>query len=410
MAQKKHHQSDIIISGGGTPGLCLGILLARAGLEVAIIDAAPPAPLKKTADSGRTTALMQSSLNILKAAGFDAPEKFGGKISTMRIIDDSLQGREAQASIFESSSIGLPAFGYNIPASTLRAFLYERAAQQKNITLYCPQKLYDFSIENDSAIARLEDGSLLKSPLIIGADGRKSIVRGLAGIQTREISYGQSALTFIVTHTKSHNHIATEFHRPNGPLALVPLAGDRSSVVWVEKTSRAEELLHLKKQDFTRIFEDQTDGILGKIDLETGPENWPLQSIVANALTAPHVILMAEAAHVMSPITAQGLNLSLRDVAALAEIITDAARAGIALSDSTLLKAYEKRRRLDIESRVAGVDGMMRLVSTHNPALKTMRRSGFKMLDMLAPLKIFATHQGLAPPVDEGRLARGQAL
>ncbi len=401
-------KTDIIINGGGTPGLALALILAEAGLRVAIIDPAKPAALKDTKESGRTTALMRSSLNILNAAGFTKPEDFGGRLQAMRIVDISLKGGKSQESQFPASDIGLKEFGYNIPNSTLRAFLFERAAKHKNIEMRCPDALHGFAIEGGQVMARLNDSKTIKAPLIVGADGRKSVVRTGSNIEVSEKFYGQSAITCIITHSKPHNETATEFHRPAGPLALVPLAGKRSSIVWVEKTEDAQEIIKLRRQDFINVLEERSQGLLGKIDLETNPESWPLSCIKAQRLIAPHAALIAEAAHVISPITAQGLNLSLRDVAALAEILIDGARAGIALSDPALLAQYERRRKLDVDSRVAGVDGMMHLVSTHNPALKILRRTGFKALDMITPAKKIAMQHGLAPSIDEGRLARGE--
>lgn len=410
MAKTKNSTADIIISGGGIAGLTFALLMADLGLDIHVIDPGAPPPLKDASPSGRTIALMQSSLNIIKAAGLNNPEQFGAPLKTMRIIDNSIAGQKEQVSDFESRDIGMDAYGYNIPNNMLRSALYELALAHKNITLHVPQKLHDFSITGNNILARLEDKTEITAPLIVGADGRKSLVRSIAGIEATEKNYDQSAMTFIINHSKSHQHIATEFHHPSGPLALVPMQGNQCSVVWVEKTSRADELVKIKKQDFETVLQDAIGDTLGTVNLETGPAAWPLCSIKAKTLTAPNVALIAEAAHVMSPITAQGLNLSLRDVAALAETLADGARAGLALNDPALLKIYEKRRRLDLNSRVYGVDGMMRLVSNDILPLKSLRRGGFKLLDALPPLKNFAMTQGLAPPADKGRLASGEGL
>jgi len=410
MAKTKNSTADIIVSGGGIAGLGFALLMADLGLDIHLIDPSAPQPLKDTNPSGRTIALMHSSLNIIKAAGLNEPEKFGAPLKTMRIIDNSIAGQREQVSDFESIDIGMDAYGYNIPNSMLRSALYELAQEHKHISLHVPQKLNDFRIEGNGVLARLDNGTEISAPLIVGADGRKSLVRAIAGIDVSEKNYSQSAMTFIINHSKSHQNIATEFHRPSGPLALVPMQGNQCSVVWVEKTEKANELVKIKKQDFESVLQDAIGDTLGTINLETGPAAWPLCSIKAKSLIAPHVALIAEAAHVMSPITAQGLNLSLRDVAALAEVLADGARAGLALSDPALLKKYEKRRSLDLNSRVNGVDGMMRLVSNDILPLKSLRRGGFKLLDALPPLKQFAMTQGLAPPNDRGRLASGEKL
>ncbi|MFP4314567.1 MAG: FAD-dependent monooxygenase, partial [Alphaproteobacteria bacterium] len=341
MAKNKNFYADILISGAGTPGLCLSLLLSQLGLKIALIDPHKPQTLDDTPLNGRTVALMNSSLNVVKAAGLENPQDLGNPLEIMRIFDDSITGKEPQITEFEAFDIALDQFGYNIPNDRLRAALYELAENNKNIHLLCPQKLYDYKIEKNKVKVRLEDESIVTADLIIGADGRHSLVRTIAGIEIKKHEYGRSALTFLINHSKSHNNTSTEFHYPAGPLALVPLQGNQSSVVWVEKSERAEELCRIKKQDLEAVFQDKTHDILGACNIEGGVQSWPLCQIKAQSLTAPHVALIAEAAHVMSPITAQGLNLSLRDVAALAEVISDHARNGIALYDHALLKTYE---------------------------------------------------------------------
>lgn len=410
MANSKNIKVDLVISGGGIAGLSLALLMAGIGLDVHVIDPVDPAKLSAPKPSGRTVALMNSSANILRTAGLNAPENIGNPLSMMRIIDKSIAGAHEQISEFESADIGLEQFGFNIPNNVLHHALFDLAKSHKAITLHCPAKLEHYIIENGGCIVTLDNGKTLITPLLVGADGRKSAVRALAGIKADEHNYGQSAMTFIINHSRAHNNAATEFHYPSGPLALVPLQGNQSSVVWVEKTEKAEDLIRLKKQELENLFNDKTNSILGGATLETGVESWPLCSIKAQKLTAPHVAVIAEAAHVMSPITAQGLNLSLRDVAALAEVLADGARAGLSLGDPVLLARYERRRSLDYQTRTLGVDGMMRLVSNDILPLQAARRTGFKVLDAIAPLKHFAMRHGLAPTLDQGRLALGERL
>ncbi len=410
MVHNKIIQCDILVSGGGIAGLTFGLLMAGLGLNVHIIDPLDPNKLDSMKPSGRTVALMNSSLNVIRAAGLGDVESLGAPLEAMRIIDKSSPTKPDEPHDFESFDIGLDQFGYNIPNLTLHVALFKRALAQKNLTLHCPQKLQNYTVENGHVLAVLSDDTTIKAPLLVGADGRKSLVREIAGIKTIEKPYGQSAMTFLINHSHSHNNTATEFHYSSGPLALVPLSGNQSSVVWVEKTARAQELSALSPSDFQQIFADKTGDILGASNLETPLESWPLCLIKAKRLTAPHIALIAEAAHVISPITAQGLNLSLRDVAALAEVLADGVRCGLSLSDPALLRTYEKRRSLDLATRIGGVDGMMRLVSNDIAPLKIMRRAGFKAMDKILPLKQFAMQHGLAPTIDQGRLAQGGAL
>ena len=405
-----NNRADIAIMGAGAAGLTLAALLGDAGLKVVIVDPYPPKPLKKTEASGRTVALMEGSLNILKSTGvWDVVKPYSNPLEAMRIYDDSMAGQNPIEIDFPASDIDLSQFGYNIPNAILRAALFERVQKIKNVT-FIESAFADYSIDKTDIKIRLKSKKSIDVKLLIGADGRNSAVRAFANIEAETKKYDQSAMTFLINHSRAHENISTEFHRENGPMALVPLPGNQSSVVWVDSTENAEALIRLKKEEFRQAFQDKTRDILGGVTLETGPEAWPLCSIKAKQITAPRVALMAEAAHVMSPITAQGLNLSLRDVAALAESVIDAARLGIDIGAQSVLRDYEKRRRPDIETRVFGVNALNKIVSTHIPALKGMRRAGLKSLDMLYPAKTLAMQIGLAPQMDQGRLAKGETL
>lgn len=408
---KKDMNCDIIIAGGGTPGLALALILARHGLHAAIINPFTPKPLSTLSPGGRTVALLNSSWNVLHEAGLNGAEDlYGCPLNAMRIIDDSVHGDESVWADFPASDIGCDHYGHNIDNAVLTSALYELAEKQSRITRLMDHKLHDYTPSQSGVTARTECGQIIHAKVIIGADGRKSTVRGCAGISVWEKEYGQSAITCLINHSRSHNNIATEFHRPGGPLALVPLTGNQSAIVWVEKHNRAEDIIKLKKQDFLNILQHATKDILGAITLETAPEMWPLKTLKAKKLIAPRCALIAEAAHVMSPITAQGLNLSLRDVAALTEIIIDAARLGLDYGSQTILQQYETRRNLDLNSRISGVDKMMSIVSTDMVPVKKLRRAGFKILDRADHLRKVATAQALAPDLDKGRIVSGKPL
>lgn len=403
-------QTDILISGGGIAGLTLGIILADVGLDVHLLEPFPPQSFKKTKPSGRTVALMESSLNIIKATGvWPKLEALSNPMEVMQIIDESAQGKERIDAPFEAVDIGLEQFGYNIPNNHLRAALYEKAKKTKSLTLH-EKKLEGYEVQSTHVLAKLEKGSKIKAKLIIGADGRNSVVRKTANIEAQSHAYDQTAITCLINHSKSHNNTSTEFHRPGGPLALVPLPGNQSSVVWVEKSERAEALLKLKKEEFEQALQDESKDILGGLTLETGPESWPLITLHTKELISQRTALIAEAAHVMSPITAQGLNLSLRDAASLAETIVDSMRLGLDIGSQTVLKKYARRRQVDIKTRIFGVDGMNRIVSQDIEPLKNLRRRGLKTVSGLGGLKQWAMHQGLAPKLDPTRLATGKSL
>lgn len=402
---------DVVIAGGGIAGLTLAVILAEQGLAVALIDPKEPPPLSQIKTGGRTVALMNSSLNIIKAASvWDEVKDYAAPLKTMRLIDISVPGKAFVEGDFPASGIGLDEFGFNVPNNILHAALYDKAKSLKNIKRFVPASFEGYQPQETGCIIALRDGQELLSSLLVGADGRNSPVRKAAQIGTWHTQYKQHAITAIIGHSTDHEGIAREFHRPHGPLALVPLPGKRSSIVWVNTPERTKELLHLNKQALLGRLSHETQGVLGRLSLETGLESWPLSSLKAKNFTAPRTALIAEAAHVMSPITAQGLNLSLRDIGSLAEIIIDARRLGLDIGSQNLLQRYEKRRRLDTNTRVAGVDFMNRLVAEDNPAIKKIRRTGLKLLDKLAPAKAAAMHIGLAPQLDQSRIARGEKL
>lgn len=410
MSKTQKYRAEILIVGGGAAGITLALLLARVGVKAHLIEPFPPKPLEDTAISSRTVALMQSSLNILDAAGqSDFCKEHGTIMEVMRVIDDSIAGQEPVVSEFDAFDIGHPFFSMNIPNDLLRAKLYEDAQAHKNITIH-NAKLEDYAVHDAHVQARLENGDEIIAPLIVGADGRGSLVRKIAGIKSKKTQYGQSAITCIINHSRGHENSSTEFHREGGPFALVPLKGNQSSVVWVEKTEKADEILKLPKDAFEATLQKQTNDILGGITLETNPQSWPLCAIKAKELTAKRVALIAEAAHVMSPITAQGLNLSLRDVAALAETLVDHLRVGGDIGSGAVLREYERRRALDIDTRTFGVDALNRLVRNQRAPVKDFRRIGLKTLNKFSPLKMMAMQHGLAPTLDQGRLASGGKL
>ena len=402
-------QTDIIISGGGIAGLTLSLLLAKLELSVSVIE--PHPPKKSAKPNGRTIALMNSSLNILKniEGVWDLIEDKSARMEMMRIIDISRPTEDAVRTEFPASDIGLEQFGYNIPNQLLRSILYDLAAQNEHITLH-KSALIDFTVNESQTYVKLENGHELTAKLIVGADGRSSKVRELADIKSKRKTYDQAALTFVINHSHAHNNISTEFHKPHGPLAFVPLPGNQSSIVWVENLETAEELKNLSAVKLAERLEDKSNHLLGGITIETKPESWPLCTIKAKSLSVQRCALIAEAAHVMSPITAQGLNLSLRDVAALAESIADHARLGIDIGSGAVLKTYEKRRSTDVETRVFGVDKMNEIVSSQRKTIKELRRFGLKALDVLPAVKTLSMQVGLAPQMDIGRLAKGEPL
>lgn len=392
------YNHDVIISGGGTPGLTLALLLAKAGISVGLIDPAPLSSFKMAKPEGRTSALMQSSIWTLARAGvWDDCLPHGAPLNILRIIDDSTGDKNNQIETdFPAADIGLDYFGINLPNNILRAVLAMAAVKAKNVTLYDSLSLKTFATDDFGVGVTLSHGKILRGRILIGADGRQSAVREAAGIKSWQHKYGQTAMTCLIDHTGSHDHISTEFHRPGGPFTLVPLPGNRSSVVWVEKTDDADAFMRMSKQSFERALQDRTQNRLGVIKLASDPQACPLTALRAQDMVAPRVALMAESAHVLSPLGAQGLNLSLRDADSLADVLIEATQTGLDIGSQAVLKSYERQRRADVFLRSAGTDGLTRFVSHNIRPVHELRRAGLRTISMIEPLRLFAMQRGMA--------------
>lgn len=395
-------KTEVLIIGGGVPGLSLALLLGRAGANVCVVDTEKVIQLKDIEQTGRTVALWDGSIQLLKDAGlWTFIADYSQPIETLRIIDDSSKRMEPVTIDFEARDIGLDVFGYNVPVARLRAALVEAIGNLNTVTHIAPARLQDYQVESGQVLATLEDGQTIKARLIVGADGRRSATRSIAHIDVSEQDYGQSAITCLINHTKSHQSVSTEHHRPGGPFTTVPMPDldgqHQSAVVWMEKHETAEQFMRFDKQHLEQALQERTRSALGKVSLATNPQVWPIITQHAHSLIAPRCALMAEAAHVMSPIGAQGLNLSLRDVASLSGVLLDAMQVGEDPGSHKILKAYDRQRRGDIQSRVYGIDLLNRFVSNEKVSLRALRRMGLKTLDGFPMLKEIAMNYALKP-------------
>lgn len=381
--------SDVVIAGGGVPGLTLGCLLARAGLDVCVVDPARPPLPQDVKQTGRTSALMEDSLGILDRAGLWEPvAETATDLRRLALID------AVQQVTFSAEELGKPRFGCNV----VNTILLAHAAQ---IFASLPQaRLIHGSVKAFEASAHgveieTSDGTRLRTPLLVGADGRNSVVRIASGIACRDHDYDQMALTALLTHTRPHDFTSTEFHRPGGPFTLVPMPGLMSSLVWLDRRDAINRALTLSRHDLELQLQEFSQNILGEIRLATTPEAWPLKVMQAKSYTARRVALIAEAAHVLSPIGAQGLNLSLRDTRTLADIVIDAAGCGLDIGSPAVLKKYEDSRTVDIGLRVAGAHVLNEIVATDNTMLTGLRQMGLRLVSSLSPLRRLAMQEGL---------------
>ncbi len=404
MPDKSGEQVSVIVVGGGPAGLTAAITLAGAALATVLIGKRPARP------DNRTTALFAGSITALETLGvWPLCAARAAPLRTMRIVDDTGRLWRAPEVKFAADEINLDAFGYNIQNCHLVAALEQHAAALPHLRIV-EDAVLSVTPADDAVTVTLSGGETLHAPLVIAADGRRSLCREAAGIPVDARDYPQAALTVCLTHTRPHYDTSTEFHTPNGPFTLVPLPGLRSSVVWVLDPAQADVFRELSDADLATEIERASHSILGKITVEPGRGLFPLSVATAKRFGAHRIALVGEAAHVIPPIGAQGLNLGLRDAASIGELAVAAQRDGRDIGGDDVLAAYEKMRRADVASRTLAIDLLNRTLLTDFLPVQGMRGLGLYMIDRIGFLRRAVMREGVAPAAAEPRLMRGEAL
>ncbi len=383
-------RADIGVVGGGAAGLAAGIALARRGWSVTLV-----APPPQRAD-GRTVALMAGSVSFLaKIGAWDAVAPHASPLASLCIIDDTGSLFRAPPVTFHAGELGLDAFGHNVENTALVTALADIARDTAGLALV--QGSVDaVELEADEGRLQLSGGRSIAVRLVVGADGRTSRVRAAAGIEASEWSYDQSAVTAILAHDRPHRDTSTEFHTRQGPFTLVPLEGRRSSLVWLTTPRRAEELCALPPEDFAREVERQAHSMLGSMRLDGPRGAVAMGGLSVDRFSAGRAALVGEAAHVFPPIGAQGLNLGLRDVAALAKALGEPpADPGL----PSALDAYDRSRAGDVRTRTFAVDALNRSLLAGLLPVDAARGAGLLALQSIAPLRRFVMRQGLGAAV-----------
>ncbi|MDI7863209.1 UbiH/UbiF family hydroxylase [Rhizobiaceae bacterium n13] len=378
---------EIAIIGGGMAGMITALSLAKAGRSVVLIAG----PARK---DRRTTALMDQSIRFLDSLGvWEKMRPSAAALSTMQIIDGTSRLLRAPTVAFRSAELGLEAFGHNFPNEALIGVLEDMIAGEDRITVVAGNA-DSIAISEEGGSIRLQNGAALEASFVVGADGRRSMVRESAGITVRTWSYPQTALVLNFSHSIPHHDISTEIHTETGPFTQVPLPGDRSSLVWVQKPENAARMAELPLEDISRMVETRMQSMLGKVSVDAGPQTWPLSGMVASRFGAGRVALVGEAAHAFPPIGAQGLNLSLRDIIVLTEILS--ANPGVPIS-RTAGDSFDRRRRADVMTRTASVDLLNRSLLSNLIPVQMLRAAGLHLLSSLSPLRSLVMHEGIEP-------------
>ena len=383
--------TDILISGGGVAGLSAAAAFASAGFSVICADPTPP--VTSDQDEGadlRTTAFLQPSIPVLAAAGlWQRLEPFAAPLQIMRIIDAGGVSPEPRIiKDFDAADISDQPFGWNLPNWLLRREMLARLAELPNARFLPGVATATLLTREAEALVGLSDGSKIAARLVIAADGRNSTMRQALGIPVKTTRYGQKALAFAVRHPIPHDNISTEIHRSGGPFTFVPLP-DRdgmpcSAVVWMETGPEVMRLAALPVAEFEAEMDVRSCGILGPLSLLTRRSVWPIITQIAGHMAGERVALMAEAAHVVPPIGAQGLNMSLADLTALLDL-AQADPAG--LGTPRMLDAYHRRRHLDVEVRVKGIDALNRASMIGGQALRDLRAAALNTLYSVGPVR-----------------------
>ncbi|MCC2113644.1 MAG: UbiH/UbiF family hydroxylase, partial [Hyphomicrobiales bacterium] len=357
-----------------------------------------------------TTALLAASVEMLNTLGlWYAVSEKGAPLKVMRIADGTTPLVRAPLVEFSSIEIGLEAFGANIPNEALNAAL-RSACQAADTLTIVPAMVADIELTDARVLLTLDNGERYAARLATAADGRNSPCRAAAGIEVRAWKYDQSALVLNFSHTVPHRNTSTEFHTETGPFTMVPLPGNRSSLVCVVKPEEAARLHALTNAELSAEVERRGHSVLGKVSVEPDRQIYPMSVMLPKHFAAKRVALVGEAAHVFPPIGAQGLNLGLRDVAALAEVVANANARGADIGGPEVMAEYDRARKIDVESRTRAVDLLNRTLLSDFLPIQGLRGFGLYLAGRLALLRRAMMREGVAPRFRLPKLMRGIPL
>ena len=410
---KPNAYADVLIAGGGLNGPALALALAQAGLTVTVIDQRPAPARAETGFDGRAYALSIASKNLLGAIGIW--QHIADKVQPILKIRAS-DGRAGEGPApffltFDSDEIEEGPMGFMLEDRHLYAAFLEAMRASPRITLLSGETVIAQSPSAEGVSVTLASGGVLSGKVLAGCDGRASGVAARAGIRRQGHKYGQTALVTAVHHQRHHEGIAHQFFMPGGPLAILPLAGGyHSSIVWSEEAGLAEQIQALSDEDYLTALRPRFGDFLGEISLAGARFTYPLSLSLAESFIAERIALVGDAAHGVHPVAGQGLNLGLRDVAALAEVLVTAHRRGDDIGSLVTLEQYQIWRRFDSTLLALGMDAVTRLFSNDNPLLRLGRDLGLGLVNAMPGLRRGFIRQAAGLTGERPKLLTGRPL
>lgn len=406
-AKSEHQTFDATIIGGGMVGLTAAIGLARHGFEVAVIDRAPIGDLTAVEYDGRASALAFATCRMLEALGIWAHmEPHAQPINEIRVSD----GPSLLHLHFDHKALGDGPLGHMVENRHTRLALFNRVEEMEGISLFMASSVETLETSAEESRVTLESGETICSKLLIGADGRGSMVRKKAAIPVSTFEYKQHGIVCSIEHEISHQGIAHERFLPSGPFAILPLTGNRASLVWTEKSHLVETIMGLSDRAFTAEVQRRVGDFLGEVKPIGGRWAYPLTLQYADTLTDTRMVILGDAAHGIHPIAGQGLNLGLRDVAALVETLSDAATVGLDIGSEQALSSYTQWRHTDNASLISVTDLLNRLFSNDIGPIRAARDIGLAAVEQVQPLKNFFMSHARGTVGDLPKLLQGELV
>jgi len=405
-------KGEVAIAGGGLVGLTLGLALAKAGVQTVVVDSLDPALVVDAQFDGRVSSFAAASCRMLQALGlWPHVESVAQPILDIVVSDGSVRGGASAAMLhFDHRELGDAPLGHMIENRHFRMALQRLAAETTMLTLIAPQRVVSASVSHTRVEMILGDDRRIQAALCIAADGRESPLREAMGITCVGWSYPQSGIVATIAHEKAHEGVAHELFLPSGPFAILPLTGNRSSIVWTERSEQAAAFLGLDDAAFLGEVAQRFGDQWGALALHGPCWAYPLAMHLATSYVAPRFALVGDAAHAIHPIAGQGLNLGLRDAAALAEVVVEAKRLGLDIGAEGSLARYQAWRRFDNALFAASTDALNRLFSTDFAPVAVARRIGMDLVDSIAPLKRFFMRQAGGEGGELPKLMKGELL